>query len=78
MTHTAEGTTPFERLTSHMEGEDLVCPDCGYEDNGGEWKAKTNGSQILYRHLCPSCGAVRKRTFDLSDKASTVAETEED
>ncbi|MFC4550682.1 MULTISPECIES: HVO_0649 family zinc finger protein [Halorussus] len=65
MSHDDGGSTPFERLTSHFDDEDLVCPDCGYEDEGGHWKAATSGDHVLYRHLCPSCGTVRKRTFEL-------------
>ena len=67
MEHEDTGATPFERLRSHMEhrSEDLVCPDCGYEDDGGEWTAETSGDRVLYRHVCPSCGSIRKRTFDL-------------
>lgn len=68
MTHgDEEGASPFEHLTIHMDDVDLVCPDCGYEDEEGNWSAETNGATVLYRHLCPSCGSIRKRTFDLSD-----------
>jgi uncharacterized Zn finger protein len=59
------GSTPFDRLTSHYDHVDLRCPSCGYEDDGGRWKAETNGSTVLYRHICPSCGSIRKRTLKL-------------
>lgn len=63
-----EGRSPFERMTTYMDDADLVCPDCGYEDEEGSWTAETNGDTVLYRHLCPSCGSVRKRTFELGDE----------
>ena len=66
--HEDIGATPFERMESHMEHEDLVCPECGHEDDGGSWQAQTTGSQVLYSHVCPSCGAIRKRTYNLGDK----------
>lgn len=59
------GSTPFERVASHMEHEDLVCPECGHEDEGGRWRVRTNGVRVRYSHVCPSCGAIRKRTYDL-------------
>lgn len=63
-----EGASPFERLTTHMDDVDLVCPDCGYEDEDGSWSAKTNGDTVLYCHVCPSCGSIRKRTFELGEE----------
>jgi len=59
------GLSPFERLRSRFEDEDLVCPKCGYDDEDGKWLAATGGDRIQYRHLCPSCGYVRRRTFRL-------------
>ncbi|WP_128477025.1 HVO_0649 family zinc finger protein [Halorussus pelagicus] len=59
------GLSPFERLRSRFEDEDLVCPKCGYDDEDGKWLAETGGDRIQYRHLCPSCGYVRRRTFRL-------------
>lgn len=62
------GLSPFERLRSRFEDEDLVCPKCGYDDDDGRWLAETGGSQIHYRHLCPSCGYIRRRTFHLGEE----------
>ncbi|MFC7081452.1 HVO_0649 family zinc finger protein [Halorussus caseinilyticus] len=59
------GSTPFDRMASHMEHEDLVCSECGYDDEDGSWRARTTGGQVLYTHVCPSCGAIRKRTYHL-------------
>lgn len=59
------GATPFERMASHMKREDLVCSECGHEDEGGSWRARTSGGQVRYSHVCPSCGAIRRRTYDL-------------
>jgi predicted RNA-binding Zn-ribbon protein involved in translation (DUF1610 family) len=66
MVHREEGATPLERLQSRYNHEDMRCPECGYEDDDGEWKAMTDGSTILYRHVCPSCGEIRKRTYRVS------------
>lgn len=60
-----EGASPFERLTSHFEEVDMTCPECGYEDEDGEWLSKTDGSRVLYQHICPNCAKVRQRTFEL-------------
>jgi len=58
------GTTPLDRLRSRLDA-DRRCPECGYEDTDGEWSAKTTGDRVLYRHVCPSCGAIDKRTLRL-------------
>lgn len=60
------GTTPLDRLTVRFEKADLQCPECRYEDEGGRWKAKTDGRRVLYRHVCPRCGAIRTRTYRMS------------
>ncbi len=62
------GLSPFERLRSRFEEQDLVCPKCGYDDADGKWLAATGGDRIQYRHLCPSCGHVRRRTFLLGEE----------
>ena len=59
---TSGGTTALDRLRSRL---DLRCVECGYEDDGGRWTAATSGAQVTYQHVCPSCGAVRQRTFHL-------------
>lgn len=59
------GSTPLDRLTSHYDDIDLRCPSCGFEDDEGGWKAATNGNTVLYRHICPSCGSIRKRTLKM-------------
>lgn len=56
------GRSPFENLRRHYD-RDLVCPKCGYRDEDGEWVATTTGDEVQYRHLCPSCGYVRRRTL---------------
>ncbi|NEU58555.1 HVO_0649 family zinc finger protein [Halorussus sp. MSC15.2] len=66
MSHSRNGgRSPFERLRSRFEETDLVCPKCRYEDADGRWVAETTGDRVQYRHLCPSCGYVRRRTFRL-------------
>lgn len=59
------GTNPLERLGSHFDDVDLVCPDCGFEDDGGSWTSEISGDRVRYRHVCPSCGSIRKRTLRL-------------
>ncbi len=58
------GTTPLDRLKSRYD-RDLRCGECGYVDEEGEWQARTTGNRVDYRHLCPSCGAVERRTLRL-------------
>ncbi|MFB6107108.1 MAG: HVO_0649 family zinc finger protein [Halobacteriaceae archaeon] len=58
------GTTPLDRLTAHMNAADATCPDCGCHDDSG-WTARTTGGRVRYRHVCPSCGAIRTRTLRL-------------
>ncbi len=57
--------SPFERLRTQYNDVDLVCPKCGYDDKDGEWQAATAGRTVQYRHVCPSCGAIRRRTLSL-------------
>lgn len=61
-----DGRSPFERLKSHYDA-DLKCPKCGYEDSDGEWQTVTTGDVVQYRHICPSCGAIQRRTLSLTD-----------
>lgn len=60
----ASGSTPFERLKSRFD-RDMVCPECGYDDEEGEWLSTTDGSQVVYQHICPSCGKVRQSNYTL-------------
>ncbi|WP_248897901.1 HVO_0649 family zinc finger protein [Haloplanus halobius] len=59
------GSTPFGRLRTHYEESRAVCPACGYEDEGGEWRVSTTGRRVEYRHRCPSCDAVDRRELRL-------------
>ena len=65
MAATNTGVSAFESLRSHYETEELTCPECGHEDEDGQWQAETTGCRISYRHMCPSCGAVDKRELRL-------------
>lgn len=58
--------SPMERLKQYYDHEELVCPECGHEDENGNWKSETNGSEVHYTHECPCCGAVREHTMDLA------------
>ena len=65
MSRSNGGSSLIDRLNSRYEGTDLTCPECGYEDDDGRWTAATSGSRVTYQHVCPSCAAVRQRTFRL-------------
>jgi predicted RNA-binding Zn-ribbon protein involved in translation (DUF1610 family) len=58
------GTTPLDRLKAQYDG-DVRCRECGFVDADGGWQAETSGDRVVYRHLCPDCGAVEKRTLRL-------------
>ncbi|AFK18345.2 hypothetical protein E6P09_06145 [Haloferax mediterranei ATCC 33500] len=62
---TPRGTTALDRLRERYSDADRTCSECGYVDTDGEWSAKTTGSRVLYRHVCPSCGAIETRTLSL-------------
>lgn len=59
------GTTALDRLRTHYDSVDMVCPKCGYEDTDGKWRSEMSGKRVDYQHLCPSCGAIRRRTIRL-------------
>jgi uncharacterized Zn finger protein len=65
MASTERGVSALDRLRSHYDREDMRCPECGYEDEAGKWLSETNGRRIDYRHVCPGCGSVRRRTYTL-------------
>jgi uncharacterized Zn finger protein len=60
--HTGGGATPLDRLRAHLDEVALVCPECGYEDADGAWRATTTGGRVEYVRRCPSCTAVHTRT----------------
>ncbi|ADE02444.1 HVO_0649 family zinc finger protein [Haloferax volcanii] len=62
---TPRGTTALDRLRERYSDADLTCSKCGFTDDGGEWSAKTTGSSVFYRRVCPSCGAIETRTLSL-------------
>jgi predicted RNA-binding Zn-ribbon protein involved in translation (DUF1610 family) len=55
----------FDQLRQYYDQSELVCPDCGFEDDEGSWEGETDGSQVHYFHECPSCGSVREHTVSL-------------
>ena len=59
------GNTPLDRLRRRYETTETKCTDCGYVDDESNWTSGTNGREIVYRHVCPSCGADREHTFRL-------------
>ena len=69
--------SPFERLKEHYDHEELVCRECGFEDEGGDWDAEADGANIVYTHTCPRCGAEREHTLGLSDRETAQEHVQE-
>ncbi|XVH30543.1 HVO_0649 family zinc finger protein [Haloferacaceae archaeon DSL9] len=59
------GATALDRLRERYDERSRTCPKCGYEDTDSGWQATTTGSRIRYRHVCPSCGSISRRTIRL-------------
>ncbi len=59
------GTTALDRLRARYDAEERICGKCGYDDDEGGWQVETTGSRVLYRHVCPSCGAIERRELRL-------------
>lgn len=53
----------FEWLRRRYEDTEKKCPECGYVDEDGNWESRTDGQQVVYHHVCPSCRASREHTF---------------
>jgi|GEM_PF-308766 len=60
--------SPFERLKEYYDHAELVCRECGFEDEEGAWNAETDGADIHYTHACPRCGARREHTLGVSNR----------
>lgn len=60
--------SPFERLRTYYQRAEPVCRACGYEEEEGGWTAETDGSGVVYRHACPSCGAEREHRVQFTDR----------
>jgi len=65
---TEHSRSALERLREYYDHEELVCPDCGYEDADGSWRSETDGDVVEYHHECPQCGAVRSHTLDVHEE----------
>jgi len=61
-----ENRSPFERLTEQYDNEEIVCQECGFEDEPGTWDAETDGATIVSHHTCPNCGAERDHRLTVS------------
>ncbi|MFD1514092.1 HVO_0649 family zinc finger protein [Halomarina rubra] len=63
----SSGQSTFEWVRSHYDETEMKCAECGYVDEEGSWTSEANGKEIVYRHECPSCEAVRVHTFSLGE-----------
>lgn len=54
----------FETLKAVFDESALECEHCGYFDEGGAWDVKTDGSAVVYEHVCPGCGVLMTRTIE--------------
>jgi predicted RNA-binding Zn-ribbon protein involved in translation (DUF1610 family) len=60
------GRSPLERQRSRYENTETKCPECGYvNDANDDWASQSNGQQIVYHYVCPSCGAEREHVFQI-------------
>lgn len=60
------GGSALDRLRERYETTETKCTECGYVDTERNWTSETDGTQIVYHHVCPSCAASRKFTYDLT------------
>ncbi|WP_423996195.1 HVO_0649 family zinc finger protein [Halorubrum trapanicum] len=70
-------SSPFGRLKEYYDHEELVCPECGFEDEEGAWDAEADGADIVYTHACPKCGAERRHRLELSDHETALKHARE-
>jgi tRNA(Ile2) C34 agmatinyltransferase TiaS len=56
------GATALERLRDRLDAREPRCPECGAAD-GGRWRVHKAGGRVIYRRLCPHCGAIARRTI---------------
>jgi ribosomal protein L32 len=60
------GRTPLDRLRHRFETTETKCPECGYADGEMDnWRSHTDGRQVVYHHVCPSCDAAREYVFHM-------------
>lgn len=63
--HGMIGASTLEWVRQRYETTEKKCPACGFVDEEGNWTSRTDGREIVYHHVCPSCGAHRDHTFSL-------------
>lgn len=61
------GRSVFESIRARYEDSEKKCPECGYVDEEGNWTSETNGKQVVYHHVCPSCKSSREHTLTLGN-----------
>ena len=66
MTPWNTGGSTLDRLRERYEQTDTKCTACGHVDTEGNWTTEADGAEMVYNHVCPSCGASREHVFDLS------------
>jgi len=58
------GTTALDEYRDRLR-EAPTCPECGYTDEGGDWRTAYRERRLVYRHSCPRCAAVKTRVLRL-------------
>ncbi|UIP00377.1 hypothetical protein Hbl1158_03120 [Halobaculum sp. CBA1158] len=58
------GMTALDRYRERLR-ETPTCLECGHTDEGGEWATTFRSRRLVYRHVCPRCGATDRRVFRL-------------
>jgi ribosomal protein S27AE len=56
------GATAWERHRDRLDAREPRCPECGATD-GGRWTVGSAAGEVVYRRVCPRCGAVDRRTL---------------
>lgn len=55
-------TTAFDLYREQLR-DTPTCAKCGFTDSGGTWQTAYRERRLVYRHICPRCGAIDRREF---------------
>ncbi|WP_345778230.1 HVO_0649 family zinc finger protein [Halobaculum rubrum] len=56
------GATALDAYRDRLR-ETPTCPECGYVDDGADWRTAYHERRLVYRHDCPRCAAVDTRVI---------------